>query len=156
VIVGVNGTRIASTTELMAQVSQLAPGSTATVNVWRNGAERKLSVTVGAQSPQIASAEPRARQQQPEQARPRLGVAVRPLTDDERQEASLPGGVVVQQASGPAAAAGIQAGDIIVAVDGHVIRGVEQLRQLIAQADDSVSVTVVRDGEEASVNVTLG
>jgi serine protease Do len=64
--------------------------------------------------------------------------------------------VVVQQASGPAATAGIQAGDIIVAVDGHVIRGVEQLRQLIAQADDSVSVTVVRDGEEASVNVTLG
>jgi serine protease Do len=156
VIVGVNGTRIASTTELMAQVSQLPPGSTATVNVWRDGAERKLSVTVGAQPPQIASASPRARQQQPEQARPRLGVAVRPLTDDERQEASLPGGVVVQQASGPAAAAGIDAGDIIVAVDGHVIRGVEQLRQLIAQADDSVSVTVVRDGEEASVNVTLG
>jgi serine protease Do len=156
VIVGVNGTRIASTTELMAQVSQLPPGSTATVNVWRDGAERKLSVTVGAQSPQIASASPRARQQQPEQARPRLGVAVRPLTDDERQEASLPGGVVVQQASGPAAAAGIEAGDIIVAVDGHVIRGVEQLRKLIAQADDSVSVTVVRDGEEASVNVTLG
>jgi serine protease Do len=156
VIVGVNGARIASTTELMAQVSQLAPGSTATVDVWRNGGERKLSVTVGAQSPQIASAAPRARQQQPEQARPRLGVAVRPLTDDERQEASLPGGVVVQQASGPAAAAGIEAGDVIVAVDGHVIRGVEQLRQLIAQANDSVSITVVRDGEEASVNVTLG
>ena len=156
VIVGVNGARIASTTELMAQVSQLAPGSTATVDVWRNGGERKLSVTVGAQSPQIASTAPRARQQQPEQARPRLGVAVRPLTDEERQQASLPGGVVVQQASGPAAAAGIEAGDVIVAVDGQVIRGVEQLRQLIAQADDSVSITVVRDGEEASVNVTLG
>ena len=156
VIVGVNGTRIGSTTELIGQVSQLTPGSTATINVWRNGGEHKLSVMVGAQSPQVASASPRARQQQPEQARPRLGVAVRPLTEDEQQQASLPGGVVVQQASGPAAAAGIQAGDIIVAVDGKVIRGVEQLRRVIAQADDSVSLTVVRDGEEASVNVTLG
>jgi serine protease Do len=84
------------------------------------------------------------------------GLALRPLTADERQEASLPGGVVVQQAAGPAAAAGIQAGDIILAVDGTVIRGVQQLKQLIAQADDSVSVTVVRDGEEMSVSVQLG
>ncbi|SIT47247.1 putative periplasmic serine endoprotease DegP-like [Paraburkholderia ribeironis] len=154
VIVGVNGTRIANTTELMAQVSQLAPGTTASIDIVRNGGERKLSVTVGAQSGEVASASPRTQQQ--EQARPRLGVAVRPLTADEQQETSLPGGVVVQQAGGPAAAAGIQAGDIIVAVDGKVIRGVEQLRQLIAQAGDTVSVTVVRDGEEASVSVTLG
>jgi serine protease Do len=154
----VNGTRIEGTRELVGQVSQLTPGSTATLSVWRNGAERKLSVTVGVQSSQVASESPRARQpqQQPQQSRPRLGVAVRPLTADEQQEASLPGGVVVQQAGGPAAAAGIQAGDIIVAVDGKLIRGVQQLKQMIAQADDSVSLTVVRDGEEASVTVNLG
>ncbi|RKT21875.1 serine protease Do [Paraburkholderia sp. RAU2J] len=160
VIVSVNGTRIEGTRELVGQVSQLTPGSTATLSVWRNGAERKLSVTVGAQSSQVASESPRARQPQqqpqPEQSRPRLGVAVRPLTADEQQEASLPGGVLVQQAGGPAAAAGIQAGDIIVAVDGKLIRGVQQLKQMIAQADDSVSLTVVRDGEEASVTVNLG
>jgi serine protease Do len=156
VIVGVNGTRIDSTRDLMAQVSQLAPGSNATINVWRNGNERKLSVTVGEQSAQVASAEPRAQQHEQPQSRPRLGVAVRPLTEDEQQEASLPGGVVVQQATGPAAAAGIQAGDIIVAVDGTVIRNVQQLKRIISQADDSVSVTVVRDGEQASVSVNLG
>ncbi|MFT4066570.1 trypsin-like peptidase domain-containing protein [Paraburkholderia sp.] len=159
VIVGVNGKRINSTTELIGQVAQLAPGSDATISVWRNGGEHKLSVTIGAQqSSDVASAAPREQQQeQPQQQnRPRLGVAVRPLSEDEQQEASLPGGVVVQQATGPAAEAGIQAGDIIVAVDGKVIHGVEQLRRMIAQADDSVSVTVVRDGEEASVDVTLG
>jgi serine protease Do len=167
VIVGVNGSKIESTTDLMARVSQLSPGTTATVDVWRNGSEHQLSVTVGAQAPQVASASPRAQPdegqdpdqgdgQEQHQARPRLGVAVRPLTADERQETSLPGGVVVQQAGGPAAAAGIQAGDIILAVDGKVIRGVQQLKQLITQADDSVSITVVRDGEEMSVSVPLG
>jgi serine protease Do len=159
VIVGVNGARIDSTRDLIAQVSQLAPGTTATINIWRNGGEHKLTVTVGAQSAQVASNEPRM-QQNPDQgedhARPRLGVAVRPLTAEERQEASLPGGVVVQQATGPAAAAGIQAGDVIVAVDGTVIRNVQQLKQIISQADDSVSVTVVRNGEQASVSVNLG
>jgi serine protease Do len=154
VIVGLNGARVDSTRDLIAQVSQLAPGTTATINVWRGGGEHKLSVTVGAQSAQVASAAPRVQQQQ--QSRPRLGVAVRPLTQDEQQEASLPGGVVVQQATGPAAAAGIRAGDIIVAVDGTLIRNVQQLKQIISQADDSVSVTVVRDGEQASVSVNLG
>jgi serine protease Do len=159
VIVGVNGKHVGNAIELVGQVAQLSPGSAATISVWRNGGERKLSVTVGAQqASDLASAAPREEQQeQPQQQnRPRLGVAVRPLTEDEQQEASLPGGVVVQQATGPAAEAGIQAGDIIVAVDGKVIHGVEQLRRMIAQADDSVSVTVVRDGAEASVNVTLG
>ncbi|MCC8400332.1 trypsin-like peptidase domain-containing protein [Paraburkholderia sp. MMS20-SJTN17] len=159
VIVGVNGKHINNTAELVGQVAQLSPGSEATISVWRNGGERKLTVTVGGQqASDLASAEPREQQQeQPQQQnRPRLGVAVRPLTEDEQQEAQLPGGVVVQQATGPAAEAGIQAGDIIVAVDGKVVRGVEQLRRMIAQADDSVSVTVVRDGAQASVNVTLG
>jgi serine protease Do len=154
VIVGVNGSPIDSTRDLMAQVSQLAPGTKATINVWRNGSEHKLAVTVGEQqSAQVASAAPRVQQ---DQSRPRLGVAVRPLSTDEQQEASLPGGVVVQQATGPAAAAGIQAGDIIVAVDGTVIRNVQQLKRIISQADDSVSITVVRDGEQASVSVNLG
>ncbi|MGF6741970.1 serine protease Do [Paraburkholderia atlantica] len=159
VIVGVNGKHIDNTRELVGQVAQLSPGSKATISVWRNGSENKLSVTVGTQqASDLASAEPREEQQpQPQQQnRPRLGVAVRPLSRDELQQAQLPGGVVVQQATGPAAEAGIQAGDIIVAVDGKVIRGVEQLRRMIAQADDSVSVTVVRDGEQASVDVTLG
>ncbi|MGF6542392.1 trypsin-like peptidase domain-containing protein [Paraburkholderia sp. BR13444] len=159
VIVGVNGKHIDNTRELVGQVAQLSPGSKATISVWRNGSENKLSVTVGTQqASDLASAEPRDEQQpQPQQQnRPRLGVAVRPLSRDELQQAQLPGGVVVQQATGPAAEAGIQAGDIIVAVDGKVIRGVEQLRRMIAQADESVSVTVVRDGEQASVDVTLG
>ncbi|MGF6916221.1 trypsin-like peptidase domain-containing protein [Paraburkholderia sp. 40] len=159
VIVGVNGKHIGNTTELIGQVAQLSPGSKATISVWRNGGESRLAVTVGAQqASDMASAAPREEQQeQPQQQnRPRLGVAVRALTQDEQQQAQLPGGVVVQQATGPAAEAGIQAGDIIVAVDGKVIHGVEQLRRMIAQADESVSVTVVRDGEQASVDVTLG
>ncbi|OLL28664.1 peptidase [Burkholderia sp. SRS-W-2-2016] len=159
VIVGVNGKHIGSATELVGQVAQLSPGSDATISVWRNGAERKLSVTIGAQqASELAQAAPREQfQQRPQQQnRPRLGVAVRPLSEDEQQQAQLPGGVVVQQATGPAAEAGIQAGDIIVAVDGKLIRSVEQLRRMISQADDSVSVTVVRDGEQASVDVTLG
>ncbi|NIF53036.1 trypsin-like peptidase domain-containing protein [Burkholderia sp. Ax-1724] len=157
VIVAVNGKRIGNTTELVGQVAQLSPGTDATLNVWRNGGERKLSITVGAQSSDVASAEPRMQQEpRQQQGRPRLGVAVRPLSEDEQQEASLPGGVIVQQATGPAAEAGIEAGDIIVAVDGKVIHGVEQLKRMIAQADDSVSLTVVRNGEEASVDVTLG
>ncbi|WP_322003877.1 Do family serine endopeptidase [Paraburkholderia tropica] len=154
VIISVNGKHIGSPTELIGQIAQLSPGSDASVGVWRSGAERKLPMVIGAQqSPERAESAPRQQRQQ--QSGPRLGVAVRPLSDDEQQQAQLPGGLMVQQATGPAAAAGIRTGDIIVAVDGELIRSVEQLRDMIAQADDSVSVTVVRDGEQASVEVPL-
>ncbi|MBN3808633.1 Do family serine endopeptidase [Paraburkholderia sp. Ac-20347] len=155
VIVSVNGKHIGSPTELISQIAQLSPGSNATIGVWRSGAERALPVTIGAQQP-TERAETAPSEQSQQQNHPRLGVAVRPLSDDERQQAELPGGVMVQQASGPAAEAGIRAGDIIVAVDGELVRSVEQLRDMIAQADGSVSVTVVRDGEQASVEVPLG
>jgi len=58
----------------------------------------------------------------------------------------------------PAAAGGIQAGDIILAVDGQSIVRTAMLRRLIqAHAPgDEVSLLVLRDGSEQSLDVTLG
>jgi putative serine protease PepD len=70
------------------------------------------------------------------------------------------GGALIESVeSGSAAeAAGIEAGDLVVAVDGSTIEGIEDLAGQVRSrhAGDTVEVTVVRDGEEQTVTVTLG
>ena len=66
----------------------------------------------------------------------RLGVAVRPLTPDERQQAGVEAGVMVSEASGVAAAAGIEPGDIILGVNNTPVKSVQQLRSLVVGTID--------------------
>ncbi len=59
---------------------------------------------------------------------------------------------------GPAAKAGLQKGDVITAVNGKTIEDSRQLRLLIAQSKPgtTVQLTVLRNGQEMTVPVTLG
>jgi putative serine protease PepD len=59
---------------------------------------------------------------------------------------------------GPAADAGVQAGDVIVGFDGQAVASPEALSTLVngKQVGDSVELTVRRDGSEEKVTVTLG
>uniref|UniRef100_UPI0035710A5D S1C family serine protease n=1 Tax=Paraburkholderia flagellata TaxID=2883241 RepID=UPI0035710A5D len=86
---------------------------------------------------------------------PRLGVAVRALTSDEAQQVGVDGGVLVVKAGGPAKAAGITAGDVIVAVNGIEVDNVDQLQSMIARARSNVSIVVARDGEQMTAKVEL-
>ena len=51
----------------------------------------------------------------------RLGLAVRPLTAAERQQAGTQGRLLVEDVEGPSALAGVEPGDIIVAVNGRAV-----------------------------------
>jgi serine protease Do len=66
--------------------------------------------------------------------------------------------VVEVQSDSGAEAAGIQPGDVITSVDGQDITGTSDLRDVIAEhePDDTVTVTVDRQGEELELDVTLG
>src|SRR5881409_980648 len=82
-----------------------------------------------------------------------IGVSIRPITPEDAEDAKLTDihGVVVNDYSGddsPAKRAGIQAGDVIVAVDGQSIESVAQLQQRVGfrKTGDVVQVTVVRRG----------
>jgi len=82
-----------------------------------------------------------------------IGVSIRPITPEDAEDAKLTDihGVVVNDYSGedsPAKRAGIQAGDVIVAVDGQSIESVAQLQQRVGfkKPGETVQVSVVRRG----------
>jgi serine protease Do len=86
----------------------------------------------------------------------RLGLEVRPLTSDEREQADVSGGLLVQEASGYAAEAGIHAGDIVLSVDGTVVNSQQQLRSAVSHHQKEAALLVQRGNERVFIPVQLG
>jgi S1-C subfamily serine protease len=94
-------------------------------------------------------------------ARPRLGLALAPPRASRRMRAAvgLPEreGLLVRavQDGSPAAAAGIQRGDLLVAVEGRPLTGVDDLFDALEAAGDALALTLVRGTEDLEVPVPL-
>ncbi|MCG7399210.1 MULTISPECIES: DegQ family serine endoprotease [Caballeronia] len=156
VITALNGEPVTDSTSLPSQVAGLAPGTSAKVTVWRDKSAKHLSVTIGAlKDTKTASAKTGGGDESSAQDA-RLGVAVRPLTPEERQNDSLSRGLLVQQAGGAAANAGIQPGDVILAVNGQPVTSVQQLKSMVQHAGDSIALLIQRDDAQIFVPVDLG
>lgn len=85
-----------------------------------------------------------------------LGVRVSTLSDQSGQPAGV--GVRQVEKGGAAQQAGIQAGDVIVGVDGTKVASAQQLSTVLANLDvgKKVTVTIERDGKSEKVPATLG
>ena len=59
------------------------------------------------------------------------GLALRPLAKHERAQAQIDHGMVVQGAEGTAAKAGLQAGDVVPAINGRPVDNIEDLQQVL-------------------------
>jgi serine protease Do len=151
VILAMNGQKVERSNQLPPMVAAVKPGNKATFEIWRKGKRKDITVTVGQfKGKEVASASDSG------QHNGRLGLAVRPLTRDERKQAQLDGGLLVEDAGGPAAAAGIQDGDVILAVNGNAVKSVAQLRTLVANAGKHVALLILRDDAKIFVPVDLG
>jgi S1-C subfamily serine protease len=89
-------------------------------------------------------------------SRASLGITAETVADATGQPAGV--GVVGVRAGGPAAAAGIRPGDIIVSVAGHRTDSVTALQEVLAtrKPGDTVAVVVSRGGRQSTIEVTLG
>ena len=86
----------------------------------------------------------------------RLGLALRSLQPQEKRETGVKHGLLIEDASGAAAMAGIHGGDVLLAVNGSPIDSVEQVRNIVAKADKSVALLIERDGNRIFVPVRIG
>ena len=151
VITKVNGETILRSNDLPVRVAEMKPGSRTTLEVWRKGAARELAVTIGTfKSEKVASAEAA------QESQGRLGLAVHPLTPEERQEAGVPAGLVVDSSSGPAADAGIEPGDIVLAVNNTPVTSVQQLRSVTEKAGKHIALLMKRGDAKVFVPIDLG
>ncbi|CAM5780082.1 DegQ family serine endoprotease [Castellaniella caeni] len=131
VITAFNGEKIEHMTDLPRLVGATRPGTEATIQVWRKGKAVDLKA-------KVAELDQKAVGQQGEQAPSasgvdRLGLSVEALPADADQNQ----GVAVAQAQGPAADAGIEAGDIILRINDTDITSPKQYASVVKGLDKS-------------------
>jgi serine protease Do len=80
---------------------------------------------------------------------------VRPAGAGEAGDSRTGRGLVVEEVSGPAAVAGIQPGDVVLAANGRPVRQVQDLRTAVADSKDIVALLVQRGSSRIFVPVEL-
>lgn len=151
VILDFNGQPVVDAGQLSARVGTAAPGDKVSMRVWRDRKTLSLTATIGSAAP-AAVADAAAG----ESAQGRLGLAVRPLNPQERRQAGVSGGLLVEDARGHAADAGIQPGDVVLSVDGTPVQSVEQLREIVQAHGKQVALLIQRGDSRVFVPVGLG
>ena len=161
IVMTVGSETVKSPHDLSRLVADLSPGAKEAMTVWRDGKSVNLSVTVGGNDGDQKQAS-LGKDEGKTQSGPSIGIALADLTPDVRQELNLPDnvtGAVVANVNPdkPAAAAGIQAGDVIVSVNDKAVLGAGDVKTAIANAArsgrKSVLLLVERGTEKTFVAV---
>jgi serine protease Do len=154
VILSVNGHDIDRVGGLPTEIAKMRPGSKAQLLVWRDGKERTIDVRVD-EMPQKEQTRTADRKDKADETE-RLGIAVRPLTPEEKKQVETDGSLVVEEVSGAAALAGVQPGDIILGVNGKPIQSVQQLRGAVKEKQSTVALLIERGNAQLFIPIRVG
>jgi serine protease Do len=148
VVLRFDGRPIDSQSDLPRIVGSTRPGAKVPMSVWRKGSPRELQVTVVemAQEQQTARrGEPPPRSAGPANA---LGLTVSDVAAEKLKELKLRSAVQIDAVDGPAAAAGLRAGDLILALNNADVANAKQFNEQVAKLDRKKNVALlVRRGD---------
>jgi len=158
IILKFDGKPVVNSGDLPRLVGNTKPGSKASLEVWRKGASREITVTVGEMPEDRVASRQSGRSRPTEQAANRLGFVVSSLTAEQKRDMKLDHGVLVEDIR-PNVRADVRPGDVITAVTSKgqttEVRTAEQFNKLVSQPDRNVTLTLhVRRGE-SNVFVTV-
>jgi len=154
IIIKLDGKGIEKSTDLPRMVGNLKPGTRSTLTVFRRGHSKDLTVTIG----EFEAERPVARKEH--EGKPRTGVAtalgltVSELSEAQKKELKLKGGVRVEAAVEAAARAGLREGDVILALANVEVGNVREFEAVLTKLDKSKPVNVLfRRGDWAQYAV---
>jgi len=155
IITKFNGQTIDKAPDLPRLVAATKPGTKSTLQVFRRGVYKELTVTVAEMDTPKAKAESgKEDAAQPMASATALGLSVSDLSDVQKRELRQNGGVLVKDAQGPAARAGLRAGDIILSVANVQIASAKEFEAVLSKLERGRAVNVlVRRGEWAQYAV---
>ena len=155
IITKFDGKAIDRPSDLPRLVGNTKPGTKSTLTEFRRGSSKDLNVTIA----EIEPDKPARKAVEREEPAPKpsasaaaksLGLAVSDLTEAQKKELKIKGGVKVDAASGAATRAGLKEGDVILAVANAEIVNLKEFESALAKADKSKAVSVLfRRGEWA-------
>ncbi|MGB8693879.1 MAG: DegQ family serine endoprotease [Steroidobacteraceae bacterium] len=152
VILSVNDRRIERSSELPALIAAVRPGAKAELEVWRGKGIKHLSVTVEELKDKASVAKSGGSGASSDKLE-KLGLSVRELTVQEKSQLHTNGSVVVTETDGPAAEAGLRAGDVILGANRTAVNSIAQLRDAVRQAGRAVALLVQSNRQQRIVTI---
>jgi serine protease Do len=151
VVRSVNGQPVVASGDLPAVLGMANPGDKVQLEVLRQGKKMDLTATLASANEKVAA----AAKDEGGASQGRLGLALRPLDKDEQREIGQ-AGMLVEDVGGAAAKAGVQQGDVLLAINGTPAGNIEQVRAIVAKAGKSVALLIQRGEDRLFVPVRLG
>jgi serine protease Do len=145
IITKFDGKPVDKISDLPRMVGNTKPGTRSTIAVFRRGKTRDLTVTVGEIEGDKAETRASAADDAPKSsaATQKLGLTLSDLSEAQRRELSVKGGVRVEAASDAAARAGLRQGDVILAVANTEVANLKEFEAALAKADKSKPINVL-------------
>jgi serine protease Do len=149
-----NGQTIVASSDLPGMLAVAKPGDKVALDVWREGKIVRLNATLANaddkpapdEREDIAAADKGAK----------LGLVLRPLEPVERRQSGIASGLVIEDARGAAAIAGIAPGDVLLSVNGKPVSSVDQVRDMVGKSSKSVALLIQRGNERIFIPVRIG
>ena len=153
VILKFDGKPVNNASDLPRIVAATKPGSKAVIELWRKGESRQITVEVALmpEDGRLAHSAKKSAEDGGETIS-RLGIAVSELSKEQLQELQISSGLLVEEVKGSAArAAGLQRGDVLLAIGNTSIRSLKQFNDILKQTAKGRNVALlVRRGDSAS------
>jgi serine protease Do len=151
VILKVNGEPIEESGSLSSRIGLARPGDKVTLEVWRDKQTQSVVATLGASNDK----EDVAQAGDAGDSGSKLGLALRPLNRQERGEVGA-NGLVVEDSDGAAAKAGVEPGDVVLALNGKPVSSLDDVKSILSSKPKRVALLVWRDGNRIFIPVNLG
>ena len=150
IITKVDGKAVEKAGDLPRMIGNTKPGTRITLQVYRRGTAKDLAVTVAEFEPDRPARRVSESASAPAQ-KSVLGLVVADLSEAQKRELRVRGGVRVEAAEGAAARAGLREGDLILSLENTEIVDARQFNQLAQKLDKAKALSVlVRRGDTAN------
>ncbi len=154
VIRKLNGTPIIASGDLPAMMSVSKPGDKVTLEVWRDGKIVHIDARLANASDKVAAADDE--EAGSADSGGKLGLALRPLDPNEKRRSGIGSGLLVEEAGGAAAVAGVLPGDVLLSVNGRPVTSVDQVRDVVGKSTKSVALLIQRGNDRIFIPVRIG
>ncbi|MGH8229052.1 MAG: DegQ family serine endoprotease [Steroidobacteraceae bacterium] len=155
VILAVDGDSIDRYGQVSSSISNMRPGTQARLTIWRDRKPMDVEVRIAKLDEKPAPTAAVAKPEHLSDKAARLGLSVRSLTAAEKKQAQTAGSLIVEQAAGPAASAGVEPGDIILGVDGRQVHSASDLERAAASAGKTLALLIQRQDSQVFVPLRL-
>ena len=146
---------VKTSTDLPRLVGAVKPGSRVNVQLWRKGATKDLAVAVGELPVDKTANTPPPFKRGKTENIGKLGLTLSELTADQRKELKISAGVLVEEVKGVAARAGLQPGDVILAINNSEVKTIEQFNQVLGKLEARKNLALLVRRGETTQYITL-